>query len=63
MTTPLFNRTLSRGSTLLAAEFGYAHADLARLARQAFVYSAAPAAVKALLLAEFDAWWAGMEPG
>ena len=60
---PLFNTTLSHEYALLAAEFGYAHADLARLARQAFVYSAAPAAVKALLLAEFDAWWAGMEPG
>jgi aminodeoxyfutalosine deaminase len=58
---PLFNTTLSQEYAVLVREFGYDHAGLARIARNAFVYSAAEAAVKARLLAEFDAWAVGIE--
>lgn len=53
---PLFNTSLSQEYALLAAEFGYDHAGLARIARNAFVHSVAEPALKARLLAEFDAW-------
>ena len=58
---PLFNTTLSHEYAVLAAEFGYSHADLARIARNAFQYSAAPAPTKQRLLAEFDAWQGGID--
>jgi aminodeoxyfutalosine deaminase len=53
---PLFNTTLCQEYALLAAEFGYDHAGLARIARNAFVHSVAEPGLKARLLAEFDAW-------
>jgi aminodeoxyfutalosine deaminase len=53
---PLFNTTLTQEYALLASEFGYDLAGLARLARNAFVCAAAEPPLKARLLAEFDAW-------
>ncbi|MCC9079002.1 adenosine deaminase [Litorilinea aerophila] len=53
---PLFNTDLCREYALLATEFGYGRADLARLARNAFQVSGAPPALKERLLAEFDRW-------
>ncbi len=53
---PLFNTTLTQEYAVLAREFGYGKVDLARIARNAFVASAAPLALKTTLLAEFDAW-------
>jgi len=53
---PLFNTTLSAEFGVLAAEFGYDAAGLARIARNAFEVSSAPTTLKTQLLAEFDAW-------
>ena len=53
---PLFNTTLNAEYAILATEFGYDRAGLARIARNAFEVSGAPAALKLHLLAEFDAW-------
>ena len=53
---PLFNTTLSQEYAVLAAEFGYAPADLARIARNAFQFSAAEAGIKQQMLDEFDHW-------
>ncbi len=53
---PLFNTTLTREYAALALEFGYGRADLARVARNAFACSAAPAALKRAYLDEFDAF-------
>jgi len=53
---PLFNTSLCQEYAVLANEFGYARADLARVARNAFVASGAPSALKTSLLAEFDSW-------
>ena len=53
---PLFNTTLLDEYRVLAREFGYGKRDLARLARNAFEVSGAPAALKERLLAEFDSW-------
>jgi len=53
---PLFSTDLTRELGLLADEFGYARADIARIARNAFTCCAAPAPVKARLLDEFDSW-------
>lgn len=53
---PLFNTDLTREYTLLHTEFGYDLAGIARIARNAFVASAAPAPLRSRLLAEFDAW-------
>jgi aminodeoxyfutalosine deaminase len=53
---PLFNTTLTREYELLAREFGYGRADLARIARNAFAAAAAEPPVKQKLLAEFDVW-------
>lgn len=53
---PLFNTNLNQEYALLATEFGYDRAELARIARNAFAVSGAPPALKAGLLAEFDAW-------
>jgi len=51
---PLFNTTLEQEFALLAVEFGYGRADLARIARNAFTVSGLEPARKAELLAEFD---------
>lgn len=51
---PLFNTDLLQEYQVLVDEFGYETADLLRIARNAFVASAAPN--KNELLAEFDAW-------
>lgn len=56
---PLFNTTLEQEYALLAAEFGYGRADLARIARNAFVASGLESVYKERLLAEFDGWVAG----
>jgi len=53
---PLFNTSLCQEYAVLATEFGYGPSDLTRVARNAFVASAAPAAVKQQFLAEFDDW-------
>lgn len=53
---PLFNTNLLQEYALLATEFGYDLADIARIARNAFVCSAAPAELRGRLLAGFDAW-------
>ena len=53
---PLFNTTLIDEYTLLAREFGYDHADLARIARNAFVAAGLPADRKRQLLTDFDEW-------
>jgi aminodeoxyfutalosine deaminase len=53
---PLFNTDLTREYALLVDEFHYAWPDVARIARNAFTASAAPASLRAQLLAEFDAW-------
>ena len=53
---PLFNTTLIDEYTLLAREFGYHHADLARIARNAFVAAGLPADRKRQLLTDFDEW-------
>jgi aminodeoxyfutalosine deaminase len=51
---PLFNTSLSAEYELLARAWGYDRAGLARIARNAFACAAAPAALKAALLDEFD---------
>ncbi|NJN82481.1 MAG: adenosine deaminase [Caldilineaceae bacterium] len=53
---PLFNTTLTEEYGLLAREFGYDQAALARIARNGFVHCAAPDELKRQLLAEFDGW-------
>jgi aminodeoxyfutalosine deaminase len=53
---PLFNTNLRREYEILARDFGYDKANLARIARNAFVVSGAEPDVKARLLAEFDDW-------
>lgn len=53
---PLFNSTLCQEFGLLATEFGYDRANIARIARNAFVASAAEPELKRKLLAEFDEW-------
>ena len=59
---PLFNTALCNEFGLLAAEFAYQAADLARIARNAFEVAGAPAPLKRILLAEFDAWAAHALP-
>jgi aminodeoxyfutalosine deaminase len=51
---PLFNTTLCSEYQALAAEFGYDKSCIARIARNAFEVSGAPAPLKRQLLAEFD---------
>lgn len=58
---PLFNTTLCAEYALLAHEFGYGKADLARIARAAFTAAAAPAEVKTGWLAELDSFLAAHE--
>lgn len=53
---PLFNTTLCDEYKVLASEFGYSMIDLARIARNAFVVSAAPDELKEKHLAELDHW-------
>ncbi|MCA9919598.1 MAG: adenosine deaminase [Anaerolineales bacterium] len=53
---PLFNTNLVQEYTILAQEFGYDAAGLARLARNAFVAAGVESEVKERLLQEFDAW-------
>ncbi len=53
---PLFNTTLNAEYEVLAREFRYDMAGLARIARNAFESSGAPTPLKLQLLAEFDAW-------
>lgn len=53
---PLFNTSLVQEYTVLAREFGYDQAGLARIARNAFVAAGVEETVKAQLLKEFDAW-------
>ncbi len=60
---PLFNTTLCDEYAGLVREFGYREADLVRIARNAFVASAAPASLKGELLQKFDAWAAAQELG
>lgn len=55
---PLFNTNLVTEYALLMTEYGYDHAGLARIARNAFEVSGAPSALKTHLLAEFDGWTA-----
>jgi adenosine deaminase len=55
---PLFNTALTREYALLASEFGYTQADLARIAYNAFAASGAPPALKERLLHDFDQWTA-----
>ena len=58
---PLFNTSLIQEYQVLATEFGYGHADLARVARNAFVTCGAPTPVKQQLLGEFDEWMKSSE--
>ena len=53
---PLFNTTLEQEYALLAVEFGYDRANLARIARNAFAVSGLQDVPKRTLLAEFDDW-------
>lgn len=53
---PLFNTDLTSEYALLVNEFGYDLPGVARIARNAFMASAAPAALRTRLLEEFDTW-------
>jgi aminodeoxyfutalosine deaminase len=53
---PLFNASLCGEYYALATEFGYDKSGIARLARNAFEVSGAPADLKRRLLAEFDSF-------
>jgi len=53
---PLFNTNLCTEYEVVASAFGYTPRELMRIARNAFEVSAAPPALKAKLLAEFDEW-------
>ena len=53
---PLFNTDLTHEDTLLMDEFGYSLADVARIARNAFVAAAAPEPLRNKLLLELDTW-------
>lgn len=57
---PLFNTTLVEEYAVLAVEFGYKDRDLLRIGRNAFMACAAAEPLKGRLLAEFDAWAAGV---
>lgn len=58
---PLFNTSLLQEYAILASEFGYDRAAIARIARNAFRCAAAPDALKAALLGQFDAWLAAQD--
>ncbi len=53
---PLFNTSLTQEYELLAREFGYGRADLARIGRNAFQVCGAPPDLRRALLDEFDGW-------
>lgn len=53
---PLFNTKLCQEYELLVTEYGYGVEDIVRIARNAFVVSAAEPALKTKLLSQFDAW-------
>jgi len=53
---PLFNTSLVQEYGVLAQEFGYGEADLARIARNAFVACGAPEELREQMIAEFDVW-------
>jgi aminodeoxyfutalosine deaminase len=53
---PLFNTDLTHEYTLLMDEFGYSLADVARIARNAFVAAATPETLRNQLLLELDTW-------
>lgn len=55
---PLFNTTLLDEYAILATEFGYSKADIARIARNAYLVAAVDRPTRDRLLAEFDAWCA-----
>lgn len=59
---PLFNTTLVQEYAALAKEFGYDAANLARIARNAYVAAGMETAVRDRLLADFDAWVADRLP-
>jgi aminodeoxyfutalosine deaminase len=52
---PLFNSSLSQEYCVLSQQFGYKEPDLIRIARNAFLHSAAEEPVKSRLLQRFDA--------
>ncbi|MCB0071598.1 MAG: adenosine deaminase [Caldilineaceae bacterium] len=58
---PLFNTRLLDEYAVLALEFGYDKAGMARLARNAFAVAGVEEEIKAGLLAEFDAWCAAQD--
>ena len=53
---PLFNTNLVQEYELLATQFGYDEANLARIARNAFTCAGVESDVKQRLLVEFDDW-------
>jgi aminodeoxyfutalosine deaminase len=53
---PLFNTTLVEEYMLLFTEYGYSPADVARIARNAFLAAAVPRATRRRLLVHFDTW-------
>ena len=53
---PLFNTNLVQEYEVLATQFGYDEANLARIARNAFTAAGVESDVKQQLLAEFDEW-------
>lgn len=53
---PLFSTTLNQEYAVLAEQFGYDAAGLARIARRAFVVAGVETAVKNQLLHTFDTW-------
>jgi len=59
---PLFNTSLLQEYAVLAIEFGYDCANLARIARNAFVACLAAPAQKQRWLTEFDQWVASHLP-
>lgn len=53
---PLFNSSLNNEYAVLAAEFGYTKADLIRIARNAYLASAADPDTKGFLMHQFNVW-------
>lgn len=60
---PFFNTTLEQEYAVLANVFGYDEANLARIARNAYLASGADVETKQRLLWEFDRWYEGWESG
>lgn len=59
---PLFNTSLLQEYRVLADEFGYDRANLARIARNGFLAMGAEESLKRGLLAQFDAWQMATTP-